>query len=118
LILSREMRISRPKIPKTLADAYSSIFVNPEVLECSWFPYPSPCRQQPSYFKDVMVYECQLAELVGDASCFFALTKANAPLPDFDATQTMYNKLLAWNTGITQRFPLNSRLLPSVLFLE
>ncbi|KAH6896644.1 hypothetical protein B0T10DRAFT_526067 [Thelonectria olida] len=117
LILSREMRIRRPKISKTFADAYSSIFADPEALECSWFPYPNSSRQ-PSYFRDVMTYECQLAELAWDASCFFALAKEDAPLPDFNAAQTMFDKLLAWNTGITQRFLLNSRLLPSVLFLD
>lgn len=111
------MRIKKPQLPKTFLDAYSSTFANPEALESSWSPYPSAGRPQPSCFRDVVSYECQLAELAWDASCFFALAKPDAPLPDLQAARTMYERLLAWNTGTTQRFLLNIRLLPSVLFL-
>ncbi|KAH6873634.1 hypothetical protein B0T10DRAFT_234932 [Thelonectria olida] len=118
LTFSREMRIRRPKISKTFVDAYSSMFADPGASECSWFPYPGPHQRQPSYFRDLITYECQLAELVWEASWFFALSKANAPLPDYNAVKAIYDKLLAWNMGATQRFLLNSRLLPSILFLD
>ncbi|KAI5460641.1 hypothetical protein BGZ63DRAFT_488630 [Mariannaea sp. PMI_226] len=118
LIFSREMRIKRPRISKSFINAYSSMFADPEAPECSWFPYPGPYQCQPSYFRNLITYECQLAELVSEASWFFGMSKVNTPLPDYNAAKAIYDKLLAWNMGATQRFLLNSHMLPSVLFLD
>lgn len=83
-----------------------------------WSPYPDDRRTQPSYFRDLIIYKCQLAELAWEASPLFGLSESNAPFPDYDTTKAMYNKLLAWNTGVVQGFILSKSPLPSVVFLE
>jgi hypothetical protein len=80
------------------------------------FSYPGEFRQL--YTKDLITFECQLAELAWEASWFFSLPVNDLPLPDYDATKEVYTKLLAWNAGRKQRLLLNSDLIPSVIVLD
>lgn len=65
-----------------------------------------------------MSAECQLAELIWDASPFFALSEKDDRAPDFNAAMAVYNKLLEWNKGTSHRLLTNGKLVPSILALE
>ena len=75
-------------------------------------------KAQPSHSGQLVLYECQLAELAQEASFFFELSDSEAPRPDHHAVRSVYDKLLAWNSGTVQDFLLGKGLLPSFLALE
>ena len=112
------MRIPPPKITRTFDDAYKCLLCNPAAPESQWQPYPGSEEGQISCFRELVSSECQLAELVLQASQFFQLPESNTPLPDYNALIAMYKDILAWNTGSFQRLLPNGNVIPTMLFLE
>ncbi|KAL6695522.1 hypothetical protein J3F84DRAFT_374608 [Trichoderma pleuroticola] len=118
LSLSRAMRIKRPRILKSFESAYLSLFASHDAPENSWSPYPDDCWPQQSLFREVFTLECQLAELIQEASWFFAPTEHKSSVQSYDEINAIYEKLLRWGACTSRGFLTNNSLLPSLLFLN
>lgn len=112
------MRIKRPRILKSFESAYLSIFASHDAPESSWSPYPDDCWPRQSLFREVFTLECQLAELIQEASLFFAAREHKSLVQSYDETKAIYEKLLRWGACTSRGFLTNNGLLPSLLFLK
>lgn len=105
-------------IARTFDDAYKCMLSDPKAPEYFWNPYPFTDKRQPSYYRELVSAECQLAELIAEASPFFQSSEPEVSNLDYYGLMTVYNKVLAWNLGSFQRLIPNGNILPSMVFLE
>ena len=118
MTFGRQMRLAPPQITRTFDDAHQCMLSDPKAPEFMWCPYPVSNKTQLSCLREAFSAECQLAELVQEASPLFQPPGLVVPLPDYFVSVEIYNKLLAWNMGHVQQFLPNVNTLPSILFLE
>lgn len=110
------MRIAKPMIDKAFEDCHHSTFDEFGKSDYSWVAYPNVAEKQPSFSRAVFSLECQLAELILEASTFFA--PAESDVLDYDEFKAIYESLLNWGRGPSQDFLTNHSLLPAIVFLE
>ena len=112
------MKIARPKLPKVCQHTTnSSIFSNLDDPSHSWFPYPQPGKPQRTWFKELFLFECQLAEFIQDSQ-FFHFNAEPTLLLSHEYIYSVYQKLLRWRSNMSELFLPNYKLLPSIILLE
>jgi hypothetical protein len=119
LLLSREMRVMPPKLPKTVSDGALSAHYRRNVPGHSRPPSPRcPPQMQQGSSESIFMLESQLAELIYEASPLFQSAKPGLPSSTYADAKATYDRLLAYRLGASERLFTNGTLIPSVLFFE
>ena len=121
MVRSRAMKIAKPRVPKfSQYNIQQSMIPTVDTLEELWLTQLSlhfPQSQQP-WSGDISLQECQLAELVREASHFFELTTMSSlSLSTYHELDRIYQKVLGLWSRWLQRLA-NHKRVPSMTFLE